>query len=147
MANLHMPPKRGIIGKNRVVTDHAIMRHMRCRKEQPIVTDGCFHRINGCARMHRHMFADDIVRADLQRAWLTGIARMLWGTSQRGKGKNLAPRPNAGPPLDHHMAVQPHTITDLHIAANDAERANLDIAAKRGLGSTIAVGWMLTLIA
>ena len=106
------------------------MRHMRCRKEQPIVTDGCFHRVDGGTRMHRHMFADNIVRADLQRTRLPLIARMLGWTSQYGKGIDLASRPDACPPLDHHMAAQPHAIAKLDIATNDAERANLDIAAK-----------------
>ena len=125
-----MPSKRGIIGKDGIVADNTIMRHMRCRKEQPIVTDGCFHRVDGGTRMHRHMFADNIVRADLQRARLPLIARVLRWTPQYGKGIDLASRPNTCPPLDHHMAAQPHAIAKLDIATNDAERANLDITAK-----------------
>ena len=61
IANLHMAAKRGIIGKNNMIANHAIMRHMRTSKKQPVIANNGLHHANRRARMHRHMFTDHTV--------------------------------------------------------------------------------------
>jgi len=51
IANLYMPTKRGVIGKNNVIANNTIMRHMRTRKEQTMITNNRFHCVNSRSRM------------------------------------------------------------------------------------------------
>ena len=59
-----------------------------------MITNDRLHLINGGARVHRDMFADNILRANLQNGIFTGIAGMLRRAAQACKREHLCSRTN-----------------------------------------------------
>ena len=76
IADFHMTRERGVVGKNRVTADDAIMRHVRVGEKQ-IVRADARPRIGSGAAVHRGEFAKDVVVADLDIGRLALVFQVL----------------------------------------------------------------------
>ena len=132
VANLGMSSKRGVVRKNDMVADNAVMRHVRGDKEHAMVADTRLHGIDGGTRVHGDMFADGAMMANLEGRWLAGETRMLRRMAKNGKGKHFAVGPKACAPFDDHMRVQMNPVAKRDVGADHAERTDKYILAKRG---------------
>ena len=106
----HMSGEADVIDQNSVITDLAVVGDMTTDHEQAAITNPRDASTAGCAGLHGHVLADDIVLADDEHAAFTSILFVLWCRTQTGKRVNLTPLTQTGFPLDNHVGMQATTI-------------------------------------
>ena len=93
IADDDMAAERRVVGHDDVVADLAVMRDMRPDHEQAIVADPGDHAAAGGAGVHRHMLADRVVAADVERDVSPSIFQILRSRARsRRTEKSASPR-------------------------------------------------------
>src|SRR5260370_40349378 len=103
--HVHMPRKRGPVGKNRVVADAAIVRHVGISHEQIASANGCFSASARRAAADGHIFAEHIAVADDQFRSLAVKFQILWVGSDRAERVKHIVLSESGWPMNHGMTV------------------------------------------
>ena len=103
---------------------------MRAHHKQAITAD-FGHRATALrARVHGHMFANFIARADFQRHIFIAEFQILLHMANRSERINMGFIANAGIAGHRDMAFQHHAIAELHIARHHAIRPDAYIGAQ-----------------
>lgn len=125
----HVPRKHDIVGKDDVVAEAAVMRHVRIGQEQVVVAD------NGCAamlhrtRIHGHAFADGTVFANHQFRIQGAVVHTLRIAADDGTRKDLRALADARMADDRDVTQNFDVIRKNDIRPDVAERADLHVFA------------------
>ena len=101
-----MAAERRVVDQDDVVADLAVMRDMRADHEQAIVADPGDHAAALGAGVHRHVLADRVVAADLERRRLALVFQILRLEPDRGERKDSRPLADRRAPVDHDMRFE-----------------------------------------
>ena len=132
VADFGMSGQRGIVGKNRVVAHHAIVRDVDVGHDPVMRADGGHAAILHRADIEGAELANDVVVTDLQPGRLARIFLVLRRLAERNKMENPVVRAYRGVARDHGMCADRGAGADLDVFANDGVGANLDIIGQPG---------------
>ena len=123
----HMPGHRAVVAKNHMVADAAVVGNVGIRQKIAVRSNS---RVEPVASrcVHRHVFPENIRRADLEITFATGILQVLRLQPETGKRIKFVLRPNGRQPVQDHMGMQP------------AAFAEFDMGANNGIGPDLAAG-------
>ena len=122
--HMHMPRQSGIIGKNGVIADLAVVGNMHIGHHPVVIANPGDPFVLRCTGIKSAKLANSIAIANFQTRGLTGIFFILRLRPQRSKLKNLVIAPNAGMALNHAMRPNARAFTNLNVRANNAVRAH-----------------------
>ena len=88
----------------------------------------------------RNAFAECIVVADFRPREAALPFQVLRFESDTGEGKNLVLAAQTGMSINNHVRMQPATLPQFDVLADDTIRANLAIRADASVGWRMAVG-------
>jgi hypothetical protein len=125
----NMAGQGGVIGENRVVADDTIMRDMHISHDPIIVADTGNPGILNRAGVKRAKFANDIVIANVQSGWFTGIFFVLRLFAERNKLKNPIAKADARMTGDDGMRANLCAGPNFDVLANDGIGTDTDISA------------------
>src|SRR5690606_37768208 len=134
VTHFHVARDADVVGKYRMVADHAVVGNMDVRHQQVVVTDARVSAAKASAPVQGAASADDIVRTDLQPGFLA--FELLVGRVLTDGGKLVDPvvAANAGIGLDHHMRGDLCACADLDAGTDNAPRTDLDVVRESGTG-------------
>ncbi len=124
--HMHMTCQLGVVGKNGVAADLAIVRQVHISHEQVVVADARDAATGDRARIEGTELADGIAIADDQLRGLTRVLLVLRGSAQRGVVVDGVVAANRGVAFDHAVRAHRGAFTDLHVRTDDAVRADRD---------------------
>ena len=103
VTHMHMAGELGIVGKDRVIAHHAVMREMNVSHDPVIVAHAGDAGIAGRADVERAKLTDGVSITNHQLTGLTGILFVLRNSANRVELKNFVVTPYGGVTLDHAM--------------------------------------------
>jgi len=121
-----------IVGEDHIVADLRVVSHMRSGQKSAMVADTGHHTAARRAGVHGHIFADDVVGADLERAFLALEFQVLRRMTDRRERIDFGSRPNRRVTLDDDMAVQNDIVVQPRMRPDDAIGANAHIGTDAG---------------
>lgn len=81
-------------------------------------------------RVDGYMFPKDIPFPDIEVTLAAGKLQVLGLQSDAGKRIKFVAWTNGRHPINHHMRMQPATVTEFHVRPDDTIRPNLTASAK-----------------
>ena len=136
----HVPGECAVVAENHMVADDAVVRDVRVRQKVSVRSDSRVQVIAGRS-MHRCVFAEHVVRADVEVAFPAGIFQILCFQADTGERVKLVARSDGCQAVDHDVRMQPATVAEFHVRADNGIRP--DFAAGAKLRSRIDNGgWM-----
>ena len=125
--DLDMPRQRREIGEHAVITDHAVVRHMRRGHEEVVVTDLRHTLVVGGAAVDGDVLAEHVAVADLQPRRLASVFFVLRRIADRGELEHAVACTEPGPTRDHGMRSDDAAWPKLHIGPDHREGTDLHI--------------------
>ena len=125
-----MATERRVVGHDDPVADGAVVGDVGAHHEQAVIANPRDHPAALGARVHGHVLAHHIVRADDQLGRLAAVFNVLRPMADRGEGIDLGPGPDLGPALDDDMTVQNHVRAQIHMGPDHAVRPDFDPLAE-----------------
>ena len=127
VVDLDMSGKRREIGEHAVATDDAVMRNMRGRHEEIVITHRRDALVFRRATIDRHIFAKDVAVTDAHARRLTSVFFVLRRIAYPGKLKQTVVGTERSPTGNDNMRSNDASRANLDIGADDGERPHLDI--------------------
>ena len=119
IADMHMARELGIVGKNRMVADLAIMRQMHISHDPVAVANAGGTRILDGSAIEGAEFTYGVVVADFQTGWLPAIFFVLWCPAYGTKLVNRIAHANPRMRINHNMRSYPCSGANLHLRTDD----------------------------
>ena len=114
------------IHKDDIIADLTIMRDMTVRHEQAVISDPRDAATAIGARLHGHIFADAVARADFQPCMLTFEFQILRIVTDGRKGIYDRLGSNRGIACHDDMGFKLCPVAKTHIRTDQTERADTD---------------------
>src|SRR5690606_23771525 len=125
--NLAVTGQHHVVREDDMVTDDRVMTDMGACEKGTMIANARQHTAAACAGVHGDMFADQIVRANVETAWLTLVFQVLRRMADGRKREYLGPCTNARVPFHNRMGMENDTLTERDIAAHNAIGADGNI--------------------
>jgi len=134
-----MPSQGNTVRKNHVVSDDAVVSHMRIRHEQRVAANRSLSAAD-CSPVQRNKLSHDSPVAELQDGGFSLVFQILRRTAHRGKGVNPALTTNTGSAVDDGMSPYPRPISYRCVILNNREGTYVNIFSKNGFRTDNGVG-------
>ncbi len=118
-----------VISQNTVVSNDAIVRNVGVDHKKVVAADLCDPTALDSPAMDRDTLTYFVAISYLDESRLSGVLQVLVVFSDRGERIDYVVSANAGVPAYDDVRPEYGAITNLHIAANAAIRANADASA------------------
>ena len=126
VANVHMTGEAGVIRKDGMAADLAVMGHMAVRHDPVVAADAGGAVFLERAPVDGHVLTDDVAIADERPGVVGRLGRhVLRDLTHRGELEDLVVFPDAGLGPDHDMRTDARARADFHIGPDDAVRADV----------------------
>lgn len=132
VAYLAVSAQQGAVGQEAAITDVTIVGHMGVGHEVIVAADPRGPGMRG-APMHRHMFAENIVLADLHAGWLVLVVGVLRPFAEDGAGEDRVARSHCQRTDEIGMRLDDAAWSNLDAAFDDCMGSNLDVIGQIGL--------------
>ena len=126
VADMNMTTQRRVIGKNRVISDLAVVRQVNVCKDPVIVAEPSNTGILRGTQIEGAEFANQVSVTDFQPGLLSAIFFVLGGSADRRKRREGIVTTNCRMPVDHHMWSDLGSSADLYVRPDNRVSANLD---------------------
>ena len=126
VAHLHMARQRGVVGRDDVRADPAVVRDMAAHHEQAAVADAGQPPAALSAGVHGDVLADLAVGADGQPRALARELQVLRLRAEGCEGEDARARPDLGLARDADMGIERHALAQRGLRAHHAEGADAD---------------------
>src|SRR5688572_8675688 len=126
VAELHVAGECRAVRHDALAADDAVVRDVRVRHEQAVVTDRGHAAAARRAAVDRAELPEHVAVADLEPRRLTGVLAVLRGVADRGELEYARVAAERGRPLDDGMRPHLAARADADPGADDRERADLD---------------------
>ena len=134
IADFHMPRQAGIVGKNGVAADYAVVREMAVSHNPVIVADARFADAGYRAGVERSKFADGVAVADNQPRGFAAVFFVLRLCAQTGKLENAVVFADLGMPFNHGVRADFGVRANLDVFADNAVRTHGNAAVQLCFG-------------
>ena len=128
-----VPPQGGVVDHDDVIADLAVMGDMGADHEQTVVADAGHHAAPFGARVHGHVFPNNVVAADFQARRLAVVFLVLGLVADGGKGKYPGVGTDGGAAADHDMGDQLDAVAEFDLGAYCGIRADGNVLADFGV--------------
>jgi hypothetical protein len=129
---MHMPRQRGIVGKDGVVPDHAVVRQMDIGHDPVVVAQYGLAKVTRGANVEGAELADGVAVTDVELAGLACILLVLRNGTQRVELEDPVVPPDGRVPFDHTMGADAGAGTDSDVRADDGVGTDGDGAVDLG---------------
>lgn len=131
--NVNMPRKRGVVCKNNVAADFAVMGNVAIRHNQVMVTNTCHPATPNGSTVERGRFSNDVVIANNELGGFVFVAQVLGRLAKTYKRVNLAVFANGAGARNNRMRGNPAALANFYVGTNDGKGVNPYVISQRGL--------------
>jgi len=125
--NMHMPGNRGIVRKNRMAADHAVVRDVAIGHDPVVIADAGNALILGRAAVNRDALADCVAIADRQFGFFAGVFLVLRIVTDRCELKNMVVATDRRRTLDDDMGLDSGAGADFDVRTDNGKRPDADV--------------------
>src|SRR5262249_18347215 len=124
VADLDVTGQSRRVGEDDAATDPAIVADVRVRHEEIPVADPRHAASADGAAADRHVLADLVPGADLERRRLALVLEILRRATEAGERRDHVVRAERDLPVENDVRLETGPIADRRLGADDAERAD-----------------------
>ena len=122
--DMNMACQRGVICKNNVAADFAVMGNVAIRHNQVMVSNTCHPATPNGSTVERGRFTNDVVIANNKLGGLVFVAQVLGWLAKTYKRVDLAVLANGAGTRNNRMRGNPAAFANFYIGTNDGKGVN-----------------------